>query len=79
MVETVGRVWVLGGPVRGREGVSDEMGVVTNGKVLALGGVEVQLPIFGPDSAAAKGVLENIMAVSGGDEFNVICIEEAVC
>ncbi len=42
-------------------------------------GVKVQLPIFGPDSAAVKGVLENNMAVSGGDEFNVICIEEAVC
>ncbi len=25
-----------------------------------------------------KGVLENIMAVSGGDEFNVICIAETV-
>ncbi len=30
-----------------REGASDEMGGVTNGKVLAFGGVEVQLPIFG--------------------------------
>ncbi len=48
------------------------MGGVTNGKVLAFGGVEVQLPLFGPDSAAVKGVLENIMAVSGGDEFNVV-------
>ncbi len=67
------------GWVRGREGVSDEMGGVTDGKVLPFGGVEVQLPIFGSDSAAVKGVLENIMAVSGGDEFNVICIEEAVC
>ncbi len=47
--------------------------------MLAFGGVEVELPIFGPDSAAVKGVLENIMAVSGCDEFNVICIEEAVC
>ncbi len=47
--------------------------------MLAFGGVEVQLPIFGPDSAAVKGVLENIMEVSGGDEFNAICIEEAVC
>ncbi len=47
-------------------GVSDEMGEITIGKVLAFGGVEVQLPIFGPDSAAVKGVLENIMAVSGG-------------
>ncbi len=28
----------------GREGVSDEMGGVSNGKVLAFGGVEVQLP-----------------------------------
>ncbi len=77
-------VWVIWyglgvGWVRGREGVSDEMGGVTDGKVLAFGGVEVQLPIFGPDSAAVKGVLENIMADSGGDEFNVICIEEAVC
>ncbi len=52
---------------------------VSNGKVLAFGGVEVQLPIFGPPSAAVQGVLENIMAVSGGDELNVICIEEAVC
>ncbi len=47
--------------------------------MLAFGGVEVQLPIFGPDSVVVKGVLENIMGVSGGDEFNVICIEEAVC
>ncbi len=42
----------------GREGVSDEMGGVTNGKVLAFGGVEVQLPICGPAGAAVKGVLE---------------------
>ncbi len=55
------------------------MGGVTDGKALAFGGVEVQLPIFGPDSAAVEGVLDDIMAVSGGDEFNVICIEEAVC
>ncbi len=54
-------------------------GGVTNGKVLAFGGVGVQLPIFGPAGAAVKGVLENIVAVSGGDEFNGICIEEAVC
>ncbi len=38
----------------GPEGVSDEMGGVTNGKVLAFGGVEVQLPTL------------NIMAVTGG-------------
>ncbi len=31
------------------EDVSDEMGGVTDGKVLAFGGVEVQLPIFGPE------------------------------
>ncbi len=67
------------GWVRGREGVSDEIGGVTDGKVLAFGGIEVQLPIFEPDTAAVKGILENIMAVSGGNEFNVICIEEAVC
>ncbi len=36
----------------GRESVSDEMGGVTNGKVLAFGGVEVLLPIFGPAGAA---------------------------
>ncbi len=40
------------------------MGGVTDGKVLAFGGVEVQLPIFGIDSAAVKEVLENIMAMS---------------
>ncbi len=44
VVETVGRVWVLGG--------SDEMGGMTNGKVLAFGGVEVQLPVSGPASTA---------------------------
>ncbi len=32
----------------GREGVSDKMGGVTNVKVLAFGGVEIQLPISGP-------------------------------
>ncbi len=32
----------------GRDCVSDEKEGVTNGKVLAFGGVEVQLPIFGP-------------------------------
>ncbi len=49
------------------------------GRCSLLVGLRFQLPIFGPDNAAVKGVLENIMAVSGGDEFNVICIEEAVC
>ncbi len=37
---------------RGPEGERDEIGGVTDGKVLAYGGVEVQLPIFGPASAA---------------------------
>ncbi len=63
----------------GQEGVSDEMGGVTNGKVLAFSGVEVQLLISGPAGADVKGVLENTMAISGGDEFDVICIEEAAC
>ncbi len=49
----------------GREGISDEMGVVTNAKVLAFGRVEVQLPISGPAGADVLGVLENTMAVSG--------------
>ncbi len=35
----------------GREGVSDDMGGATNGKVLAFGGVEVQLSISGPAGA----------------------------
>ncbi len=63
----------------GREVVTDEMGGVINGKVLAFGGVEVQLPISGPAGADVKGVLENIMAISGGDEFEVNHIEETVC
>ncbi len=46
--------------------------------MLAFSGVEVELPISGQADADVQGVLENIMAVSGGDEFNVICIEEAV-
>ncbi len=48
------------------------------GEVFAFGGVEVQLPIFGPTGAGVKGVLENTMAVTGGDEFDVICKKEAV-
>ncbi len=35
----------------GREGVNDEVEGVNNGKVLAFGGVEVQLSIFGPAGA----------------------------
>ncbi len=46
--------------------------------MLAYGGVEVQLPIFGPACAAVYGVWENIMAASGGNEYEAICIEEAV-
>ncbi len=38
-----------------REGVSDEMGGVKNGKVLAFGGVEVQLPISGTAGAGSFG------------------------
>ncbi len=56
----------------GREGESDEMGGITNGKVLAFGMVEVQLPISGLAGADVWGVLENIMASLGGDEFDVI-------
>ncbi len=63
----------------GREVVSEDMGGITNGKLLAFGGVEVQLPISGPAGADVKGVLENIMAISGGEELGVIRIEEAVC
>ncbi len=63
----------------GQEGVSDDMGGVTNGEVLTFGGVEVQLPILGPARTDDQGVLESIMAISGGDDFDVILIEEAVC
>ncbi len=35
----------------GREGVSDEMGGVTNEKVLTCGGIEARLPIIGPAGA----------------------------
>ncbi len=41
------------GRVMGREGESHKMGGVTNGKVLAFDGVEVQLPI--PEPAGADG------------------------
>ncbi len=44
---------------------NDEMRGVTNGKMLVFGGVEVKLPISGPAGPDVKGVLENIMAVSG--------------
>ncbi len=62
-----------------REVVTDEMGGVTNGKVLAFDGVEVQLPISGPAGADGKAVVENIMAISGGVEFDVNRVEETVC
>ncbi len=44
--------------------LSDGMRGVTNGKVVAFGGVEVQLPICRPAGADIQGVLENIMAIS---------------
>ncbi len=56
----------------GREGVSDEMGGVTNGKVHAFGGAEVQLL----DQLALT--FRQLM-VTVGVEFDVICVEEAVC
>ncbi len=52
---------------------------VTNGKMLAFVGVEVMLPIIGPTDANVKGPLESAMVLKGGDAFDVICIEEAVC
>ncbi len=55
------------------------MGGVTNGELFAFGGVEVQPPIYGLSGANVQGPLENIMAVTGGDELDVMCIEEAVC
>ncbi len=63
----------------GREGVIDEMRGGTTGKALSFGGVEVQLSIFGPAGTDVSGVLEDILVVTGGDEFDVICIEEVVC
>ncbi len=45
---------------------------------LPMGWAEVQLPNFGPAGTDVEGVLENIMAVLEGDEFDIICIEEAV-
>ncbi len=63
----------------GREGLSDEMGGITIGKVLAFGGVEVLLRISRPAGADVLGILENIMAILGGDELDVISIEDAVC
>ncbi len=50
----------------GWEGVSDKMVGVSNGKVLAFGGVEVQFPTFGPTGADVQGALKNVMAVTGG-------------
>ncbi len=47
--------------------------------MVAFGGVEVQPPIFGSAGTDVQGVLENIMAVTGCDELDVMCIEEAVC
>ncbi len=56
------------------------MGGVTNWTVLAFGWIEVYLPILGPTGSDVKGVLEGIMAVTGGgDDFDVICVEVAIC
>ncbi len=40
----------------GLESVSDEMGGVTNGKVVAFGGVEDQVTISGPAGDGVEGV-----------------------
>ncbi len=59
VVETFGIVCVLG------DGVSDRMEDVTNGEVLAVGGVEIYFPIFEPPGTTVKGALENIIVVTG--------------
>ncbi len=58
----------------GREFVSDEMGGVTNGKVLAFGGVEVQLPISGADvyaniHSSRNGVADLLRSRYGSHKF----------
>ncbi len=53
--------------------------VVLKWGVLAFGGVEVKTLFFGLTGTAVKGVSENVMAVTGGGEFDVISNQEAVC
>ncbi len=57
----------------GREDLSEKLGGVTNGQVLTFG------PIIEPTGAGVYEALDNFMAVTRGDEFDVICTEEAVC
>ncbi len=63
----------------GREGINGQMGRATNGEVLAFGGIEVYLSIFGPTGAGVWGALWKVRAVTGDDDFDVIYIGEAVC
>ncbi len=51
-------------------------GGVTNEKMFAFGGVEVQFPIFGTAGADVKGVLENIMAVRWQAVGQVIDVDD---
>ncbi len=62
----------------GREGVSDEMGELSMGRCSLLVGLRSSSQSL-DQLALLLRELWNIMAVSGGDEFNVISIEEAVC
>ncbi len=70
----LGVAWVMG-----QEGVSDEMGWVTNGKAHGFGGTEFKLSNVGPTGADVYRVLKNIIPVTGDNKFDIILREEAVC
>ncbi len=53
------------GWVMGRNGVSDEIRGITNGKVLTFDGIEAQLPISGPVGGDVLRIVETIVVISG--------------
>ncbi len=44
-----------------------------------MGGVANRNQVFEPSDVDVKGALENVMAVTGGIEFDAVCIGEAFC
>ncbi len=65
----------------GSEGVSDEMGGVTNGKVLAFGGLRSSSQSLDQLALLFREFWKLPWRCPGwgGHEFDVICMEEAAC
>ncbi len=77
VVETVGRIWVLGGLEDGRVQVAkwEELPTGRCSLLVGLRSSSQSLDLL----AFMLGRFGEYLGGFGGDEFGVICIEEAVC